>query len=262
MNRPEHVPLVRFKSSKPFPAEMKIYFNEHRLTFVREHQVEACDVDPRTPGKCEDGSNTFLLQLRPALMIKFSAPADIVVKPAAANAKIAHRMVSIYHHPKVFPAVLHPLLDKKRGVLGERKKMSGYFARLVNRKNRVAPAAKISFEHEWISPGRAVQVQVVRKLTRGIENEGFRAPDPHLFEEISLFCLALEIEPGLKAREPIPGMASYAPVSPWRNVRRQQHAGSLPEKIDCFRVIDSRKRRKVFFHFHLGSERDTVGTHR
>jgi len=103
---------VFLKSSQPFPAEMKIHFNKHRLPLVREHEIKAGNVNSRTPAKRTDSGNALLLQLRPAPMIEFAASADVVVKLPATNTKIAYGLISIDHHTKVFSTVFHPFLDQ------------------------------------------------------------------------------------------------------------------------------------------------------
>ena len=180
---------VLLGASQSLPSEMKIDFYKNRLAIIWKHQVVAGYVDPGTGGKCQGGRNALLLQLRPAIVIKFCAPADIVVEAAAANPKIAHRLVCVDHHPKVFTTVGHTFLDKKRAVFRKFCKMGGGFFGLEDRKNRIAPAAKVSFEYEGIPPWRAVQVEMILEILRILENEGLRMADPQLLEKKGLLCL-------------------------------------------------------------------------
>ena len=109
----EYVPLVFLKAAQSFSAEMKIHFNKHRLPLVWEHEIKPSNVDSLAPAKRTDTrGNALLLQLGPALMIKSPASANIVVKLPTTDAKIAHGLVSIDHHTKVFSTVFHPLSDQ------------------------------------------------------------------------------------------------------------------------------------------------------
>jgi hypothetical protein len=107
------------------PHQLKIHFNKHRLPLVWEHEIKAGDVDSYTPAKRTDSGNALLLQLGPALMIESPASADIVVKLSASNTKIAHGLVSIDHHTKVFSTVFYPLLDQERLIFWEIQKILG-----------------------------------------------------------------------------------------------------------------------------------------
>ncbi|MFZ0927239.1 MAG: hypothetical protein WAN11_01485 [Syntrophobacteraceae bacterium] len=118
-NCTEYVLLVFLKSSQSFSAEMKIYFDKHRVPLIREHEIKAGNIDSRTPAKCTDSGNALLLQFGPAPVIESRASADVVVKLPTANTKIAHRLVSIDHHTKVFSTVFHPFLDQQGLILRE-----------------------------------------------------------------------------------------------------------------------------------------------
>jgi hypothetical protein len=93
---------------------MKIHFNKHRLPIIREHKIKAGNVDSSAPAKRTDSGNPLLLQLGPALMIELPASADVVVELAASNTKIAHGLVSVDYHTKVFSTVFHPFLNQER----------------------------------------------------------------------------------------------------------------------------------------------------
>ena len=64
-------------------------------------------------------------------------------------------------------------------------------------------------------------VQVGLQAKRSLKDKAVRMPNSHSMKEMNLPGLALEIEPGLQAREPTSCMLSNAPIRPGRYVRRQ-----------------------------------------
>jgi len=91
----------------------------------------------------------------------------------------------------------------------------------IDSKDRLAPAAKVPFEHDRISPGGAMFVQVVLQAERSLKDKAVRMSNSHSMKEMNLPGLALEIEPGLQAGEPVFCMLSNAPIYPRRDIRRQ-----------------------------------------
>ena len=102
---------------KPLPPKVLVDLNKYRRPLIREHEIESGQVGAGATAKCLHRSNSMPLLVGRQGMVNAPAAADVIVKAAAANPKIADGELPVDHHPEIPATVLHPALQQSRLIL-------------------------------------------------------------------------------------------------------------------------------------------------
>lgn len=153
VHSPSHIPVVTGGSPQSFSAEMKIDLNEYGRTIIREHEVEACNINFTALAKILHCLNAALLVLRIGLMVQTPSPADIVVETAITHAEVADGKVSVNYHTEVPPPVNDPLLQQSRFMGRKMGTVPGDVSRGIDGEDGASASPPVALENQGISPG-------------------------------------------------------------------------------------------------------------